>query len=59
MKKKKPWENYVKGPVHFWGNDVMWKSTKFRAFFAFTALLENLTVKSYEQNKKFSNEFVH
>ena len=37
-------------------------STKFEAFFAFTALLENLTLKIYERDKiakKFSNEFEH
>jgi hypothetical protein len=52
-----------KGPVHFWEVDAMCKIfAKFGAFFPFTVLLENLTVKSYEQKKlrkKISNEFEH
>jgi hypothetical protein len=53
-------EGTLKGPVYWsvftWHRtfeeyDAIWKSTKFGTFFAFTSLLENLTIKSYERKK--------
>ena len=47
----------LKDQSTFGGLDAMRKSTKFGAFFAFTALLENLTVKNYAREHESGFSF--